>query len=104
MLEGHQRQILGTLTVEELYKDRQAFAQRVKEHVATDLYRMGFVLVSYTVAKIFDNSGYMDALGATQSALVKREADEGRAKNQNQARKEVAKVRCTDRWSNYISA
>ena len=31
------------------------------------------------------------ALGATQSALVKREAEEGRAKNENQARKEVAK-------------
>ncbi|CAN0098715.1 unnamed protein product, partial [Ectocarpus sp. 6 AP-2014] len=27
-LEGHQRQILGTLTVEELYKDRAAFSQR----------------------------------------------------------------------------
>jgi flotillin len=54
VLEGHQRQILGTLTVEELYRDRQAFSQRVKGHTSMDLHRMGFVLVSYTVAKIFD--------------------------------------------------
>lgn len=38
----------------------QAFAQRVKEHVGADLYRMGYVLVSYTVAKIFDSAGYME--------------------------------------------
>jgi hypothetical protein len=46
VLEGHQRQILGTLTVEELYKDRQAFSTRVKDVVSEDLARMGFVLVS----------------------------------------------------------
>ena len=29
-MEGHQRQILGTLTVEELYKDRAKFSSRVR--------------------------------------------------------------------------
>lgn len=89
-MEGHQRQILGTLTVEELYKERSAFANRVKEHVTEDLYRMGFVLVSYTVQKIFDTDGYMEALGATQTALVKREAEEGTAKNEAEAKKAVS--------------
>ena len=32
----------------------------MKEHVGADLYRMGYVLVSYTVAKIFDSAGYME--------------------------------------------
>ena len=31
-MEGHQRQILGTLTVEDLYMNRAAFSSRVKEH------------------------------------------------------------------------
>ena len=32
-MEGHQRQIIGTLTVEEIYKDRARFSERVREHV-----------------------------------------------------------------------
>lgn len=89
-LEGHQRQILGTLTVEELYKDRQAFSASVRLHVCKDLAAMGFKLVSYTVSDISDNSDYMLSLGVTQTAQVKREAAEGEAKNQSEARKKVA--------------
>eukprot|EP00752_Nemacystus_decipiens_P013019 g11517.t1 len=89
-LEGHQRQILGTLTVEELYKDRAAFSQRVREHIKEDLNNMGFALVSYTVNQVLDSQGYMEALGATQTALVKREAAEGESKNVSEAKKRVA--------------
>jgi flotillin len=92
-MEGHQRQILGTLTVEELYKDRAKFSSRVREHVTKDLMSMGFYLVSYTVTAIKDNSGYMKALGETQTALVKREAEEGTAKNEAEARKKVAQYK-----------
>jgi hypothetical protein len=43
---SQQREILGTLTVEELYKDRAAFSERVREHVFADISAIGFVLVS----------------------------------------------------------
>jgi len=89
-LEGHQRQILGTLTVEEIYKDRAAFSERVREHTDTDLNAMGFELVSYAVVSIDDTGGYMLSLGATQTALVKREAREGMARNESEATKKVA--------------
>jgi len=89
-MEGHQRQILGTLTVEEIYKDRAAFSERVRELVHDDLKAMGFELVSYTVTHIDDENGYMESLGATQTELVKRTAAEGRALNQAEARKKVA--------------
>lgn len=94
-MEGHQRQILGTLTVEEIYKDRAAFSERVREHVEEDLANMGFELVSYTVKNIDDGNGYMESLGATQTALVKREAAEGRARNEAQAREKVAQYKST---------
>jgi len=90
-LEGHQRQILGTLTVEEIYKDKNAFAQRIKEHVVSDLLNMGFELVSYTVTAIDDQDGYMASLGRTQTALVKREAEEGEAMQNAAKIKKVAK-------------
>ena len=35
-MEGHQRQILGTLTVEEIYKDRAAFSEKVYTCVQID--------------------------------------------------------------------
>lgn len=89
-MEGHQRQILGTLTVEELYRDRAAFSSRVRGHVYGDLQRMGFVLVSYTVQKIDDDMGYMAALGAKQTAKVKGDAAKGEAEHQSDARKRVA--------------
>jgi len=89
-MEGHQRQILGTLTVEEIYKDRAAFSERVRELVHDDLKDMGFQLVSYTVTHIDDENGYMESLGATQTALVKREAEEGKARNDAEARKKVS--------------
>jgi len=91
-LEGHQRQILGTLTVEEVFKDRTAFAELVKEHVEVDLEAMGFDLVSYTISSIDDQQGYMESLGRTQTALVKREAQEGEALNNAARIKKVAQL------------
>lgn len=90
-LEGHQRQILGTLTVEEVYKDKTSFSDAVRKHIVADLTGMGFHLVSYVVTKISDSNDYMTSLGATQTAIVKREAEEGTAKNTSEARIKVAK-------------
>jgi len=89
-MEGHQRQVLGTLSVEEIYKDREAFASKVREGVDTDMKNMGYAVVSYVVKDVSDHNGYMDALGATQTALVKREAAEGVARNESEQRKKVA--------------
>jgi len=91
-LEGHQRQIIGTLTVEELFQDRAAFSERVSEMVLEDLDRLGFELSSYTVASIHDENGYMDSLGKTQTAIVAREAAEGTARNEAESRKTLAKA------------
>ena len=89
-MEGYQRQILGTLTAEELFKDRAAFSSKIREHVTSDLKDMGYQVVSYTVVAISDDSGYMESLGETQTAAVKREAAEGRARNEAEGMKKVS--------------
>jgi flotillin len=91
-LEGHQRQILGTLTVEQIFKDRASFSTKVREHVTEDLERMGFEVVSYSIKNIQDAQGYMDSLGATQIASVKRDAEEGTARNKSEAMQKVAQA------------
>jgi flotillin len=78
-LEGHLRAILGTLTVEEIYKDRDAFAAKVQDVAAGDLANMGLTIVSFTIKDIRDDQGYLDALGRKRTAEVKRDAQIGEA-------------------------
>lgn len=73
-LEGHLRAILGTLTVEEIYQNRDAFAGKVQEVAAGDMANMGLQIVSFTIRDIRDNQGYLDALGKPRTAQVKRDA------------------------------
>lgn len=76
-LEGHLRAILGTLTVEEIYKDRDSFAALVREVASPDVGRMGIEILSFTIKDIFDQVEYLNSLGKAQTAKVKRDADIG---------------------------
>lgn len=76
-LEGHLRAILGTLTVEEVYKDRDQFASLVREVAAPDVGRMGIEILSFTIKDVYDEVQYLASLGKAQTAAVKRDADIG---------------------------
>lgn len=76
-MEGHLRAILGTLTVEAVYQDRDQFAQLVREVASPDVGRMGIEILSFTIKDVFDNVEYLESLGRAQTANVKRDADVG---------------------------
>ncbi len=78
-MEGHLRAVLGTLTVEEIYKERDKFAQSVQTIATPDMRNMGLRIVSFTVKDITDPNGYLDALGKPRTAQVKRDAIIGQA-------------------------
>jgi len=84
-LEGHLRAILGTLTVEEINADRQAFAQKMTDEAALDLKKMGINIDILTIQQISDEMGYLDALGKKRTAEVKRDAIIGEAQAQRDA-------------------
>ena len=73
-LEGHLRAILGTMTVEDIYQNRDAFAAKVQELSAGDMANMGLTIISFTIRDIRDSQGYLDALGRPRIAQVKRDA------------------------------
>ncbi|KAL4711834.1 hypothetical protein ACJJTC_006003 [Scirpophaga incertulas] len=73
-LEGHLRAILGKLTVEEVYKDRDLFASLVREVAAPDVLRMGIEILSFTIKDIKDDVEYLSSLGKAQTAIVMRDA------------------------------
>merc|ERR1719499_1246176 len=76
-LEGHLRAILGTLTVEEVYKDRDMFANLVRDIAKPDVGKMGIEILSFTIKDVFDNVDYLASLGKSQTAAVKRDAEIG---------------------------
>ena len=78
-LEGQQRAILGTMTVEEIYRDRVAFATRVREVAASDMTNMGLEIISFAIRDIQDEQGYLEALGVRRTEEVKRDATIGQA-------------------------
>ncbi|VDK55836.1 unnamed protein product [Anisakis simplex] len=95
-LEGHQRAIMGLMTVEntyviklkEIYQDRKKFSEKVFSVAKCDLVNMGITVVSYTIKDISDDNvslfklnspGYLKALGMKRTAEVKRDARIGEA-------------------------
>ena len=52
--EGHLRSILGSMTVEEIYQNRDKFSQSVQEVASVDLAKMGLVIVSFTIKEVRD--------------------------------------------------
>lgn len=62
------------MTVEAVFQDRDTFATMVREVAAPDLGRMGIEILSFTIKDVYDNVEYLDSLGKTQTAMVKRDA------------------------------
>ncbi|MER1956197.1 MAG: flotillin family protein [Solibacillus sp.] len=92
VLEGHLRSILGSMTVEEIYKNRDKFSQEVQRVASQDLAKMGLVIVSFTIKDVQDNNGYLDSLGKPRIAQVKRDADIATAEADKETRIKRAKA------------
>ncbi|MBJ6363269.1 flotillin family protein [Paenibacillus sp. GCM10012307] len=92
VLEGHLRAILGSMTVEEVYRNRDRFAQEVQGVAAKDLKKMGLQIVSFTIKDLRDKHGYLDALGKPRIAVVKRDAEIAEAEAVRDARIQKARA------------
>merc|ERR1712228_76161 len=71
---------MGTMSVEEIYRDRKKFSSGVFKVASTDLINMGIMVISYTIKEITDDVGYLKALGMARTAEVQRDARIGEAK------------------------
>lgn len=84
-MEGHQRAIMGNMTVEEIYRDRKTFSKKVFEVASVDLHNMGISVISYTLKDVRDDVGYLASLGQARTAQVKRDALIGEAEARRDA-------------------
>lgn len=74
ILEGYMRVVLGHMSVEDLYQNRDKYNDQVSKEANDDFQRMGLTLLSFTLKDISDTQGYLNALGKPQIAEVKRDA------------------------------
>ena len=75
VMEGHLRGIVGLLKVEEIVKEPEIVAGRVRDSVSDDLTKMGLEVVSFTIKKVVDENNYINNMGRPDVARIKREAD-----------------------------
>jgi len=69
--KGKLREIVSSMSVEDIYNDRESFAAKVQQVAGTELGDMGLELKSFTINDITDDEGYIEALGKEQIAKVK---------------------------------
>ena len=89
-LEGHQRAIMGRMSVDEIFKDRKKFSAMVFDIATSDLYNMGIQVISYTLKDIKDEDQYMVSLGMARTAEIVRDARIGEAEASRDAQIAVA--------------
>jgi flotillin len=74
VLEGSLRSIVGTLTIEELIRDRQKLLQQVQDAAKGDLATSGLQIDAFTIQSFSDESNYIELLGQQNLATVERDA------------------------------
>src|SRR5436190_1620030 len=85
-VEGHLRSAIGSLSVEDIYRERKRLVAEVRSLAEPDLEAMGLQIVSLTIRNVTDKQGYIEALGRPRTAQVKRDAVRGEAEAEREAR------------------
>ncbi len=74
VLAGSLRSIVGTLTVDEIIRDRAAFASRVAEEAESSLTNQGLVLDTFQIQDVSDDVNYLRDLGRPEAAVAAQNA------------------------------
>ena len=75
VMEGHLRGIIGQLTVEEIVKQPEMVAERMRSTCADDMNKMGLEVISFTIKEVKDQNDYIANMGRPDVVRIKRDAD-----------------------------
>ncbi len=75
VMEGHLRGIIGQLTVEQIVKEPEMVADRMRSTCADDMSKMGLEVISFTIKEVRDKNDYITNMGRPDVARIKRDAD-----------------------------
>lgn len=74
VLAGALRSIVGGLTVEQIIRDRAAFAQRVADESESSLTGQGLILDAFQIQDVTDDGSYLADLGRPEAARASQAA------------------------------
>ena len=85
ILAGHLRSIVGSLTVEEIIRDRERLTEQTRATSGHEMEKLGLTIDSLQIQEIDDPTGYIKALAAPHTAAVQRDARIAQAAAERQA-------------------
>lgn len=94
VLAGALRSIVGGLTVEQIIRDRAAFAQRVADESESSLTGQGLILDAFQIQDVTDDGSYLADLGRPEAARIQQEAAIAEAASRQAA--EQARIRAEE--------
>ncbi len=74
---GQLRQVIASMRIEEINRDRDSFLSSIQESLEPELKKIGLLLINVNITDITDDSGYIEAIGrkAASTAIQQAEID-----------------------------
>src|SRR5438105_14681201 len=82
---GHLRSLTGTMTVEDLIRNRDNLTRATRESSSDEMQRLGLTIDSLQIQEIVDNTGYIDNLSMPEASRVAKEARIAQAASDREA-------------------
>jgi flotillin len=74
IIMGQMRQVIASMTIEEINSDREKLIDGVTKSIATELDKIGLRLINVNIRDVTDQGGYIEALGQEAAAKAVNEA------------------------------
>jgi flotillin len=71
---GQLRQVIASMKIEEINRDRDAFLHRIQQSLEPELKKIGLVLINVNITDLKDDSGYIEAIGKKAAATAVQQA------------------------------
>lgn len=72
---GQLRQVIASMHIEEINRDRDAFLTAIQKQMEPELRKVGLVLINVNITDITDESGYIEAIGRKAAATAVQQAE-----------------------------
>jgi flotillin len=90
MIFGQLRQVIASMGIEEINRDRDKFLGHVLVSLEPELAKIGLQLINVNITDITDESGYIDAIGQKAASLAIQQARGDVADNEKMGETRVA--------------
>ncbi|NJN65173.1 MAG: flotillin family protein, partial [Acidobacteria bacterium] len=71
---GQLRQVIASMRIEDINRDRDLFLQKVQDSLEPELKKIGLVLINVNIKDISDESGYIEAIGRKAASTAVQQA------------------------------